>query len=164
MIYPWGDSRRFNSYAGYFRRTFGSRVQKLSVDAGFGCPNRDGTISTGGVRSATTERSPPPTAPRRRASGSRSRRGSSSTAGATARPGATWSTSRPTRTPMHRLRGCGSCMPRRWRTRLSRGSSSARAPTASTRRSSTTWPAWPATATWPSSTASSRPPTRRCAP
>lgn len=48
MIYPWGDSRRFNSYAGYFRRTFGSRVQKLSVDAGFGCPNRDGTISTGG--------------------------------------------------------------------------------------------------------------------
>lgn len=48
MIYPWGDSRRFNSYAGYFRRTFGGRVQKLSVDAGFGCPNRDGTISTGG--------------------------------------------------------------------------------------------------------------------
>ena len=48
MIYPWGDDRRFNSYAGYFRRTFGGRVQKLSVDAGFGCPNRDGTISTGG--------------------------------------------------------------------------------------------------------------------
>ena len=48
MIYPWGDSRRVNSYAGYFRRTFGGRVQKLSVDAGFGCPNRDGTISSGG--------------------------------------------------------------------------------------------------------------------
>lgn len=48
MIYPWGDSRRFNSYAGYFRRKFGCRVQKLSVDAGFTCPNRDGRLSTGG--------------------------------------------------------------------------------------------------------------------
>lgn len=47
-IYPWGDTRRFNSYAGYFRRLFGGRVQKLSVDAGFTCPNRDGRISTGG--------------------------------------------------------------------------------------------------------------------
>ena len=48
MNYPWGDERRFNSYSGYFRRTFGGRVQKLSVDAGFSCPNRDGTIATGG--------------------------------------------------------------------------------------------------------------------
>ena len=48
MIYPWGDERRFNSYAGYFRRLFGGRVQKLSVDAGFSCPNRDGTIGKGG--------------------------------------------------------------------------------------------------------------------
>lgn len=48
MIYPWGDTRRFNSYAGYFRRMFGGRVQKLSVDAGFTCPNRDGTIGKGG--------------------------------------------------------------------------------------------------------------------
>lgn len=48
MTYPWGDTRRFNSYAGYFRRMFGGRVQKLSVDAGFTCPNRDGRLSTGG--------------------------------------------------------------------------------------------------------------------
>lgn len=48
MIYPWGDERRFNSYAGYFRRLFGGRVQKLSVDAGFTCPNRDGTVGRGG--------------------------------------------------------------------------------------------------------------------
>ena len=47
-IYPWGDTRRFNSYAGYFRRLFGGRVQKLSVDAGFTCPNRDGTVGRGG--------------------------------------------------------------------------------------------------------------------
>lgn len=48
MTYPWGDTRRYNSYAGYFRRTLGGRVQKLSVDAGFTCPNRDGTIAYGG--------------------------------------------------------------------------------------------------------------------
>ena len=48
MTYPWGDTRRFNSYAGYFRRLFGCRVQKLSVNAGFTCPNRDGTIGEGG--------------------------------------------------------------------------------------------------------------------
>ena len=47
-MYPWGDQRRFNSYAAYFRRLFGGRVQKLSVNAGFTCPNRDGTVSTGG--------------------------------------------------------------------------------------------------------------------
>jgi radical SAM protein (TIGR01212 family) len=48
MIYPWGDERRFNSYAAYFRRTFGQRMQKVTVNAGFSCPNRDGLISTGG--------------------------------------------------------------------------------------------------------------------
>ena len=47
-MYAWGDHRRFNSYSGYFRRTFGGRVQKISVDAGFTCPNRDGKISEGG--------------------------------------------------------------------------------------------------------------------
>ena len=48
MIYPWGDNRRFNSYSNYFTKQFGGRVQKISIDAGFSCPNRDGTISTGG--------------------------------------------------------------------------------------------------------------------
>ena len=48
MIYPWGDERRFNSYAAYFRRVFGHRMQKVTINAGFSCPNRDGKISTGG--------------------------------------------------------------------------------------------------------------------
>lgn len=48
MIYTWGDSRRFNSYSTYFKKVFGKRIQKLSVDAGFTCPNRDGNISKGG--------------------------------------------------------------------------------------------------------------------
>ncbi len=48
QIYPWGDTRRYNSYSGYFKRTFGRRVQKLAIDAGFTCPNRDGTAGVGG--------------------------------------------------------------------------------------------------------------------
>ncbi len=48
VIYPWGHERRFNAYADYFKRKFGGRIQKLSLDAGFTCPNRDGTKGTGG--------------------------------------------------------------------------------------------------------------------
>lgn len=47
-MYSWGHNRRFNSYAEYFRKQFNGRVQKLSIDAGFTCPNRDGTIAGGG--------------------------------------------------------------------------------------------------------------------
>lgn len=48
MDFPWGHNRRYNSYAEYFRKEFGQRVQKVTIDAGFSCPNRDGTKSTGG--------------------------------------------------------------------------------------------------------------------
>ncbi len=48
MPYPWKHNRRFNAYANYFRQHFGERVQKLSIDAGFTCPNRDGTVGIGG--------------------------------------------------------------------------------------------------------------------
>ncbi len=44
----FGNGKRYNSYTEYFKRTFGGRVQKLSIDAGFTCPNRDGTRGTGG--------------------------------------------------------------------------------------------------------------------
>jgi radical SAM protein (TIGR01212 family) len=46
--FPWGHQRRFNAYPDYFRKLFGSRIQKVSIDAGFTCPNRDGTKGTGG--------------------------------------------------------------------------------------------------------------------
>lgn len=46
--YKWGSSRRYNSYADWFVRQFGYRVQKVSVNAGFSCPNRDGTKGSGG--------------------------------------------------------------------------------------------------------------------
>ena len=32
----------------YYKETFGCKVYKLSLDGGFTCPNRDGTVSTGG--------------------------------------------------------------------------------------------------------------------
>jgi radical SAM protein (TIGR01212 family) len=47
-LYPWGHSRRFNAYSNYFRKIYGGRLQKISIDAGFTCPNRDGTAGTGG--------------------------------------------------------------------------------------------------------------------
>ncbi|MBO7480224.1 MAG: TIGR01212 family radical SAM protein [Bacteroidales bacterium] len=40
--------RRYNSFVGYLKEKYGCRLQKLVVDAGFSCPNRDGTLSTGG--------------------------------------------------------------------------------------------------------------------
>lgn len=46
--YSWGRSRPFNDFSGFFREIFKERVQKISIDAGFTCPNRDGTKGTGG--------------------------------------------------------------------------------------------------------------------
>lgn len=46
--FPWGHSRPFNDLSGFIKSKFGTRVQKLSVDAGFTCPNRDGLKGTGG--------------------------------------------------------------------------------------------------------------------
>ena len=38
----------YNDYGTWIRQQFPFRVQKISIDAGFTCPNRDGRISTGG--------------------------------------------------------------------------------------------------------------------
>ena len=38
----------YNDFGAWIRRRFPFRVQKISVDAGFSCPNRDGAISCGG--------------------------------------------------------------------------------------------------------------------
>ncbi|AAR33699.1 TIGR01212 family radical SAM protein [Geobacter sulfurreducens] len=40
--------RRYNAFSDELRRVFGCRVQRVSVDAGFTCPNRDGTTGLGG--------------------------------------------------------------------------------------------------------------------
>ncbi len=40
--------KRYRDYNGYLREKFGERVQKIALDAGFNCPNRDGTLSEKG--------------------------------------------------------------------------------------------------------------------
>jgi radical SAM protein (TIGR01212 family) len=46
--YIWGHERRYNDFPSYFKKTFSERVQKVSIDAGFTCPNRDGKKGVGG--------------------------------------------------------------------------------------------------------------------
>jgi uncharacterized protein len=46
--YPWGNTRRFYAYSDYFRQIFGERIQKVTINAGFTCPNRDGNKASGG--------------------------------------------------------------------------------------------------------------------
>jgi radical SAM protein (TIGR01212 family) len=41
-------NRPFNSYAAYCKQKYGERLQKISIDAGFTCSNRNGTAGTGG--------------------------------------------------------------------------------------------------------------------
>lgn len=48
MDYKWKHNRRFNAYSNYFKSVFGDRVQKVAINAGFTCPNRDGSVSVGG--------------------------------------------------------------------------------------------------------------------
>ncbi len=40
--------KRYRDFNTYLKEIFGERVQKISLDAGLGCPNRDGTISRRG--------------------------------------------------------------------------------------------------------------------
>ena len=41
-------TRRYNAFGQYMKDLFGQAVYKVNVDAGFTCPNRDGTVSVGG--------------------------------------------------------------------------------------------------------------------
>lgn len=47
MREQWGD-KRYYSLNYFLRKKFNTKVFKISLDAGFSCPNRDGTISRGG--------------------------------------------------------------------------------------------------------------------
>jgi radical SAM protein (TIGR01212 family) len=42
------EGKRYNSFVGYFKRKYGERLQKIVLDAGFTCPNRDGSVGRGG--------------------------------------------------------------------------------------------------------------------
>lgn len=45
---PLDVQKRYTDLNTYFRNIFGCRVQKITIDAGFSCPNRDGKIATNG--------------------------------------------------------------------------------------------------------------------
>lgn len=44
----WNNSKRYYDFKSFLINKFGCKVYKLQIDAGFTCPNRDGTLSTGG--------------------------------------------------------------------------------------------------------------------
>src|SRR5262245_55305539 len=53
---------RFRSYNRWLQERFGERVYKVIVDAGFTCPNRDGTVATGGCTYCNNSSFRPPSA------------------------------------------------------------------------------------------------------
>ena len=42
------EKARYNDYGSFLQQHFAGKVQKISVNAGFTCPNRDGTVGYGG--------------------------------------------------------------------------------------------------------------------
>jgi len=49
MFYPRPETKkRYYQFSEYLKTAFGNKVYKITLDAGFNCPNRDGTISSGG--------------------------------------------------------------------------------------------------------------------
>ncbi|MCB9363391.1 MAG: TIGR01212 family radical SAM protein [Flavobacteriales bacterium] len=44
----FNNNKRYNDYSSFIKNNFGERVQKVSLDTGFTCPNRDGTKGVGG--------------------------------------------------------------------------------------------------------------------
>ena len=44
----FSNNKRYNDYSSFIKRRFHRRVQKISLDTGFTCPNRDGTKGVGG--------------------------------------------------------------------------------------------------------------------
>ena len=44
----YAGTKRYNNYSTFIKSTFEQRVQKVSLDTGFTCPNRDGSKGVGG--------------------------------------------------------------------------------------------------------------------
>ena len=49
----WTD-KRFHTWNYEMRETFGTKIFKVMLDAGFTCPNRDGSIAAGGCTFCST--------------------------------------------------------------------------------------------------------------
>ena len=46
--FKYGGTKRYNNYSTFIKTKFDQRVQKVSLDTGFTCPNRDGSKGVGG--------------------------------------------------------------------------------------------------------------------
>jgi uncharacterized protein len=56
QLFPWGSNRRYNDFQTSFQARFpGMKIQKLSVNGSFTCPNRDGTKGRGGCTYCNNE-------------------------------------------------------------------------------------------------------------
>ncbi|MCI5824895.1 MAG: TIGR01212 family radical SAM protein [Candidatus Gastranaerophilales bacterium] len=42
------NNKRYNLFSSYLKKKFNEKVYKVTLDAGFSCPNRDGTLSSSG--------------------------------------------------------------------------------------------------------------------
>ena len=47
-MFFYNSDKKYNQFSQYLKQELGSKVYKVTIDAGFSCPNRDGTISKGG--------------------------------------------------------------------------------------------------------------------
>src|SRR5438132_6244896 len=48
MPAAFAPGRRYHAYSRFLRERFGARVHRVTIDAGFTCPNVDGTVAVGG--------------------------------------------------------------------------------------------------------------------
>src|SRR6267378_7892656 len=46
--HPFTAERRYYAFSRFLRERFGARVYRVTIDAGFTCPNVDGTVAVGG--------------------------------------------------------------------------------------------------------------------
>ncbi len=61
---PFPGGGRYHAYGAFLKEAFGCRVAKIVVDAGFSCPNRDGTLGMGGCTYCSNDAFRPATARR----------------------------------------------------------------------------------------------------
>ncbi len=47
-MYFYNTNKRYNQFSEHLKHVFGEKVYKVTLDAGFSCPNRDGSLSTEG--------------------------------------------------------------------------------------------------------------------
>ncbi len=52
---PYFNGHRYHAYNDWVKQAHGGRLQKVSIDAGFTCPNRDGSLGVGGCSFCNNE-------------------------------------------------------------------------------------------------------------